>query len=53
MEAHFTRIGDAKVLSDQLDRIPGIAGHSLFCGIAAKAVIVKESGIDIIEKEKS
>ena len=53
MEAHFPRTGDAKVLSDRLDRIRGRPGHTLFCGIAAKAVIVKESGIDIIEKEKS
>ncbi len=53
MEAHFPQAEDAKALSDRLDRMPGIAGHSLFCGIAAKAVIVKENGIDIIEKEKS
>ena len=53
MEAHFPQAEDAKALSDRLDRIPGIAGHSLFCGIAAKAVIVKENGIDIIEKERS
>ena len=53
MEGHFPQAEDAKALSDRLDRMPGIAGHSLFCGIAAKAVIVKENGIDIIEKEKS
>ena len=53
MEARFPRAEDAKVLSDRLDRMPGIAGHSLFCGLAAKAVIVKENGIDIIEKERS
>lgn len=51
MEARFPRTDNAKVLSDRLDQIPGIAGHSLFCGIVAKAVIVKEKGIDIIEKE--
>ena len=53
MEARFSPAEDAKVLSDRLDRMPGIAGHSLFCGLAAKAVIVKENGIDIIEKERS
>lgn len=53
LEAHFAEGKDAFALAEKLDEMPGIVGHSLFCGFASKAVIVKKDGIDIIRKEKT
>ncbi len=50
MEAKFQQVHDTKKLALELDRMPGIIGHSLFYQIASKAVIAKADGIEIIEK---
>lgn len=50
LEAGFRDVGDAERLAAELDRIPGIVGHSLFCGIASKAVIAKADGIAVLER---
>lgn len=50
MEAKFSSVDDIRVLSQTLNHIPGIVGHSLFYGIAKKAIIVGNDKIDIIEK---
>ncbi|MDO4555664.1 MAG: ribose 5-phosphate isomerase A [Lachnospiraceae bacterium] len=50
MEAYFTNVKDSKSLSDTLDQMAGIAGHSLFCAIAKKAIVAKKEKIDIIER---
>lgn len=50
MEAVFSSVENVELLSKSLDEIPGIVGHSLFYGIAKKAIIVKKDGIDIIER---
>lgn len=49
MEAKFSSVKDIKLLSQTLDAIPGIVGHSLFFGIAKKAIIAKNDKIDMIE----
>lgn len=48
MEAKFSEVENAEVLSDTLNRMPGIVGHSLFCNVAEAAIIVKTDGIGII-----
>lgn len=50
LEAKFSEVKDIKLLSQKLDQIPGIVGHSLFYKFATKAIIAKQDGIDIIEK---
>lgn len=47
-EARFQNTGDIGKLSADLDQIPGVVGHSLFYQIAAKAIIVKTDGIEVI-----
>lgn len=39
-------------LAQVLDQIPGVVGHSLFYQIAAKAIIAKNDGIEIVERQK-
>lgn len=50
LEAGFRDVDDAVRLAAELERIPGIVGHSLFCGIASKAVIAKADGIAVLER---
>lgn len=52
MDAKFKQADDIGKLASALDRIPGIAGHSLFYHIASKAVIAKADGVEIIYKNK-
>ena len=42
-----------KELALQLDQMPGVAGHSLFCGIASKAVIAGENGIRVVQGKQA
>ncbi len=42
-----------KELARQLDQMPGVAGHSLFCGIASKAVIAGENGIRVVQGKQA
>ena len=42
-----------KELAQQLDQMPGVAGHSLFCGIASKAVIAGENGIRVVQGKQA
>lgn len=48
LEVRFQDTGDAEKLAAELNRIPGIVGHSLFCGIASKAIIAKADGIEVL-----
>lgn len=50
LEAGFQDVGDAEGLAAELDRIPGIVGHSLFCRIASKVIIAKADGIEVLER---
>ncbi|MDO5410236.1 MAG: ribose 5-phosphate isomerase A [Lachnospiraceae bacterium] len=52
MEAAFSKeeVEDVKALNQELNAIAGLVGHSLFYQIAARAVIAKTDGIDIIER---
>lgn len=50
LEARFQDTGDAQKLAAELDRIPGIVGHSLFCRIASKAIIAKADGVEVLER---
>lgn len=50
LEAGFRDVDDVERLATELERIPGIVGHSLFCGIASKAVIAKADGIAVLER---
>ncbi len=53
LEASFAQVTEAGKLSEQLDRIMGIAGHSLFYQIATKAVIAKADGIVVKSRQTS
>ena len=50
IDASFPEAQDVRLLSNALDRMPGVVGHSLFHKIASKAIIASESGIRILEK---
>lgn len=52
MDAAFSEVEDIKSLSETLDSIPGLVGHSLFYQIASKAIIVKEDGIEVLDRSK-
>lgn len=52
LEARFSHAGSVEKLALELDRMPGIAGHSLFYKIASKAVIVKADGIEVVTAER-
>ena len=51
LEAGFQDAVDVEQLDAELDRIPGIVGHSLFCGIVSKAVLAKADGIEVLERQ--
>lgn len=50
MDACFFETPDIRLLSDTLDRTPGIIGHSLFYQIASKAIIAGEAGVRVLER---
>ncbi len=47
-DAKFGLIAEPKVLSKELDGIPGLVGHGLFVGIAKEAFIAGEGGVEHI-----
>lgn len=47
LEAAFGHVEDVGKLAADLDRIPGVVGHSLFYQIADRAIIVKDEGIEV------
>lgn len=53
LEAKFSKVEDTGKLSSELDGIPGLVGHSLFYGIASKAIIAKADEIAVVEKSNS
>lgn len=52
MEAAFSHVEDAEKLYKELEAITGLVDHSLFYGIASRAIIAKQNGIDIIERKR-
>ena len=50
LEARFAPMENLEALSNALDRMPGMVGHSLFYQIATKALIAKADGIEIVER---
>lgn len=52
MEAAFAQVEDTEKLFKELEGITGLVDHSLFYGIASKAVIAKKDTIDIIERKR-
>lgn len=51
LEAEFEKVEDVTDLGKKLDAITGLVEHSLFYGIATKAIIAKKDGIDLIERK--
>lgn len=51
MEAKFERVEDLEQLATELDAIPGLLEHSLFNGIATKALIAAKDEIYLIERK--
>tara|TARA_R110002126_G_scaffold12220_2_gene53366 strand:+ start:222 stop:920 length:699 start_codon:yes stop_codon:yes gene_type:complete len=51
LDASFSRISDAKRLSEDLNKIPGVVENGLFIGMASKAVVATLNGVEIIEKD--
>ncbi len=49
IDASFGRIADPTALSDALLRIPGVVENGLFTGLAARAIVATDGGIDIVE----
>lgn len=49
LEAEFGQVQSVEKLALELDRMPGIVGHSLFYHIASKAVIAKTDGVEVVE----
>lgn len=49
IDASFGLIADPVALSDALLRIPGVVEHGLFTGLATRAIVATQSGIDIID----
>ncbi len=49
LEARLACVEDIGALSEQIDRIPGVVGHSLFYQIAAKAIIAKKDHIEVVQ----
>jgi len=49
IDASFGRIADPAALSEALLRIPGVVEHGLFTGLATRAIVATQTGIDIID----
>ncbi len=50
LDAKFLPPADIEAFSQELDAIPGIVGHSLFCGLIAGAVIAGKNDVRVIWK---
>ncbi|WP_341760545.1 ribose-5-phosphate isomerase RpiA [Candidatus Endowatersipora endosymbiont of Watersipora subatra] len=53
IDVSFSNISDFKTLTEQLPQIPGVVEHGLFIGIASRAIVATNSGIDIIKPNSS
>ncbi|MNI96038.1 Ribose-5-phosphate isomerase A [compost metagenome] len=51
MEAKFEKVEDVEQLATELNAIPGLLEHSLFNGIATKALIATKDEIYLIERK--
>ncbi|MDD9909927.1 MAG: ribose-5-phosphate isomerase RpiA [Ahrensia sp.] len=49
VDASFGRIDDPTALYDALLRIPGVVEHGLFTGLASRAIVARETGIELLE----
>jgi ribose 5-phosphate isomerase A len=50
VDAHLTRIQDARRLAGLLNTIPGVVEHGLFVGLATKAVLAGAQGIRVVDR---
>jgi ribose 5-phosphate isomerase A len=50
VDAHLTRIQDARRLAGLLSTIPGVVEHGLFVGLATKAILAGAQGIRVVER---
>jgi ribose 5-phosphate isomerase A len=50
VDAHLTRIQDARRLAGLLSTIPGVVEHGLFVGLATKAILAGAQGIRVVDR---
>ncbi|HLG81628.1 MAG TPA: ribose-5-phosphate isomerase RpiA [Bradyrhizobium sp.] len=50
VDAHLTRIQDARRLAGRLSTIPGVVEHGLFVGLATKAILAGAQGLRVVER---
>ncbi len=50
VDAHLTRIQDARRLAGLLSTIPGVVEHGLFVGLATQAILAGAQGIRVIDR---
>jgi len=50
VDAHLTRIQDARRLAGLLSIIPGVVEHGLFVGLANMAILAGAQGIRVVER---
>ena len=50
VDAHLTRIQDARRLAGLLSIIPGVVEHGLFVGLATQAILAGAQGIRVVER---
>ena len=49
-DAHFGEIADPEGLGDRISRIPGVAGHGLFCEMAQHIIVGNGNSLEIIRQ---
>lgn len=50
VDAHLTRIQDARRLAGLLNTIPGVVEHGLFVGLASTAILAGAQGIRVVDR---
>ena len=50
MEATFSSIENVEKINAALNNMPGIVEHSLFCGVATKAIFTNQDGFKIVDR---
>jgi ribose 5-phosphate isomerase A len=50
VDAHLTRIQDARRLAGLLSTIPGVVEHGLFVGLATQAILAGAQGIRVVDR---
>jgi ribose 5-phosphate isomerase A len=48
LDCAFGTIEDPPALARELDRLPGVAEHGLFCGMASLAIVGRRYGVEIV-----